>query len=652
MTAPLPSNVYRLPQADFDAIPGSPWVYWIQPIVRKVFENLSSLKEVVPPKHGLSTCDNLRFLRFWWEIPTHDIDFGLANYSLARISEKKWFPYMKGGPFKKWYGNQEYLFNWTNGGSEIKSDIVRRFPYLKGNWGMVVTNSDFYFSEGITWSDLSTKKFGVRYLPPGFGFDVKGSSGFPKNELIFVSMAVMNSQWMNYILGLLNPTVSFQVGDIARVPFQLPTHNQKRVLENLVIASIYIQQSQAQSDEKTFDFISPLPWLIGLRSLTRLQAHLQQLETQMDNEVFVLYGISPADRAAIEAELAGGALGEAEEPAPDATVEDEEEAPAAGMSAQELAVRWVSYAVGIVLGRFQPGLLGALGSAVYRRSDFAVGSLPAPDEAEFDELVGSADTFAHIDPQGGRHVFPAAVEQALQALALPDGIAVLDADSPRDLPALVSQALELMLGESQAQAVIQAAANGDLRKFLEKDFFTAWHFKWYRKRPVYWPIQSSKRSYGFVLFHEKITRDTLYALQHEPYLDTRRNAVALKMADLRTALASASGTLRKKLEKELDELQKLADELTEFARDLEAITLGGYAPEADWIDDGVILRMAPLWKVIPVWKSEPKKYWERLEAGDFDWSHMAMKYWPERVKGKCKTNKSYAIAHRHEEWYG
>jgi len=170
-----------------------------------------------------------------------------------------------------------------------------------------------------------------------------------------------------------------------------------------------------------------------------------------------------------------------------------------------------------------------------------------------------------------------------------------------------------MLGEEVAQEVIQAGAGGDLRKFLEKDFFTNWHFKWYRKRPVYWPIQSSKRSYGFVIFHEKINRDTFYAIQREPYLDTKRNAVALKISDTQAALKQAAGSLRKQLEKELDELQKLSDELAEFAKDLEAITMGGYEPKPDWIDDGVILRMAPLWKVIPIWKASPRSIGKRLK---------------------------------------
>ena len=82
------------------------------------------------------------------------------------------------------------------------------------------------------------------------------------------------------------------------------------------------------------------------------------------------------------------------------------------MTREELAVRWISYAVGVVLGRFQPGIRGALGSAIYRRDDFAIGSLPAPDEAEFDELVGPPERFAYMDAEGGRHLFAPEVEAA------------------------------------------------------------------------------------------------------------------------------------------------------------------------------------------------------------------------------------------------
>ena len=646
----LPNQVYRLRQGDFGAIPGSPWVYWLKRELRNLFINSSSIESVVHPKTGLATADNVRFLRFWWEIPVEFIKFNCPSLDISSNCGLHWFPYMKGGGIKKWYGNQNHVVNWFRNAIELKA-------YERS----AIRNPNYYFDEGITWSDVSGKGFAVRYLPPGFIFDMKGSSGFPARDELLVAIAVMNSPWMNYALGLLNPTISFQVGDISRVPFQKPGLTIQKKFDHLVPVCIYIRQWESMVAETTFDFHSPLDWQAGGLAAVQAQQRLINLETQINDLVYTLYEISPQDRQAIESELAGGmVISEAGE---NAKPEEEEEASVeVSVSRQSLALSWLSYAIGIILGRFQPGTPGALGSAIYRRSDFAIGSLPEPTEEEFNELVGEPSKFAYIDEQGGRHVFTREVEQALRELAVPDGIAVFDPNHLRDLPTLVSKALELMLGEQGAAEVIAALDEGRkttggrpssivLRQFLEKDFFTQHHIKQYRKRPVYWPIQSSKRSYGFVLFHEKIDRNTFYALQQEPYLPTKRRAVQLRLEELGKKVLTAQGAARKSIEKEMDELRQLAEELAQFAKDLEAITRGGYEPEADWIDDGVILRMAPLWSVIPLWKSEPKKYWEELVAGKYDWSHIAMKYWPERVKQACKKNKSYAIAHGHEEWY-
>jgi hypothetical protein len=633
--APLPQGVSRLSQKKFAAIPGSPWVYWIDERIRNLFKELPKLEDVAHPCQGMTTADNERFLRCWWEIGKNIIVLGCPTREHSIFTGKRWFPYMKGGGFVKWYGLRQLIINWKNDGEEIRA-----------TGRATLRNQNYYFRDGVTWSSLSAKGFAVRWMESGFLFDDKGSCGFPISCSKHSLIAVLNSSFTSFALNLLNPSISFQSGDLARVPFINVRNKQPQALERFVNQAVWYSKQKCYQDETSLDFSSSP---ISIQIISEAKAFLERIESQIDDEVFSLYDISPADRTAIKAELTGNLASESEES--DSAVTEDQEEVSHTMNTEELAARLISYAIGIVLGRFQPGEPGALGSAVYRLSDFAIGSLPVPDEAEFDELVGTTGTFAYTDPQGGRHVFSTQVEQALRTLAISDGIAVLDEGNPRDLAKLVASALELMLGETQAREITQTGAGGDLRKFLEKDFFTAWHFKWYRKRPVYWPIQSSRRSYGFVIFHEKITRETFYAIQREPYLDTKRNAVALRIADAQNALGRATGVARKKLEKELDELQKLADELTAFAKDLEAITRTGYEPEENWIDDGVILRMAPLWKIIPIWKSEPKKYWERLENGDFDWSHLAMKYWPDRVRQKCKQNKSYAIAHGHEEWY-
>ncbi len=168
--------------------------------------------------------------------------------------------------------------------------------------------------------------------------------------------------------------------------------------------------------------------------------------------------------------------------------------------------------------------------------------------------------------------------------------------------------------------------------------------------PSYWPLQSAHRSYGFVLFHERVGRDTLYRLQRD-YLDYKLNAARNALNDLLARHEGLSGREAKRVEKEIEAATKLLNELTQFSETMGRIAGEGYEPEENWIEDGAILRLASLWELIPIWYRQPRKYWERLQAGEYDWSHIAMRYWPERVKEKCGTRKSFAIAHGYEEWY-
>lgn len=623
----LPPNVYRVAQHRFDAIPGSPWIYWVSDIVRQLFGRLPALETWARLGQGLATAQNSRFIRYWWEIGIERIAIECTTQEKAINSGKRWFPHMKGGTARKWYGNREHVINWKNNGEEL-----REFE------GAVIRNPDFYFQEGTCWSRTTSSGISLRYTPPGCIIDSESPSVVGTSWPTV--MCVLNSTLAEGLLNLINPTIHYQVGDLKRLP--IVPKEPSSGLQWLMNQCINWARKRETLFENSFDFVAPQSWRDGETDTYAIGVHSGKIEVQIDNEVYRLYGISDADRAAIEAELAGGglAMDGDEDESPPADEEEQE----ASITQEELAVRCISYAVGIVLGRFQPGVPGSLGPAVYRQSDFAVGSLPEPDEAGFDDLVGAADGFAYVDADGGRHLFPAEVEEALRNLTVPDGIAVLDEDHPRDLPALVERALSLMLGADGAQEVINEGASGDLRKFLEKDFFTKWHFRWYRKRPVYWPLQSAKRSYGFVIFHERVDRMTLYTLQRD-YLDHKLNGLRLGIGDLQSQLASLSGADRKRVERQIDQATQLLDEVTEFAATMERIVRQGYQPEENWIDDGVILRLAPLWELIPIWWREPKRYWEGLEGGDYDWSHIAMRYWPERVREKCKSNKSFAIAH-------
>ena len=630
----LPPNVYRVTQRRFDPIPGAPWVYWADDAIMRAFSSGPPLGDVYPARRGVSSGDNARFYRFWWEIGTSRIAFGCQTSAHAAASKKNWVPLMKGGPALKWYGNQGHVVRWPNDGAEM-----RALP------GAVIRNPDYQFREGVTWSALTSKGMTARIMPPGFIFTDKGDSVFaPRPASV---LGLLNTSLILHLSRLIAGTIDLTCGAVAKLPLA-EAPNQ---LDTLTTECVTIAKSKSGQDETSFDFVAPPRWTTGLHELTAARSRLYALQKRIDDEVYEQYGFSAADRAAIEAQLGGGSLTDEEQGASTAE-EDQESAAEAPMTREELAVRWVSYAVGIVLGRFQPGVLGALGSAVCRRADFAIGSLLEPGEAEFDQLVGAPERFAYVDSEGGRHLCPLEVEQALLDLALPDGIAVLDEDHRRDLPTLVEKALTLMLGEESAQEIIAQGAGGNsstplrtsLRRFLERDFFTKWHLKWYRKRPVYWPFQSARRSYGLVLFHERVERDTLYVLQRD-YLDQKINGLRLQIGDLRPQLDGKDGQTRKQLERQMDDLAQILDELTQFAATTERIVREGYEPQPNWIDDGVILRLAPLWQLIPIWKTEPKKHWERLQRGDFDWAHIAMHYWPDRVREKCKSDKSLAIAH-------
>ncbi len=586
---PVP-NVYLYRQGDFDAIPGSPWVYWITSGIKRVFEELPKLEEVAKPRQGLATADNFRFLRFWWEVGIERIAFGCRSREEAIASGKKWFPYMKGGEFKRWWGNQDYVVNWWKDGMEVKAwaDPL----YGNSGWSRIIKNWEFYFRRGITYSFLTSGSFSARLSPGGFIFDVAGSSLFPESlEDIYLILGVLNSTLAHYILKIINPTVNFQVGDLARLP--IPRKSTDR-LHELVEKAIELAKKDAEEDETTWDFIVPPEWPDGIEKVARRHAELAEIERQIDEEVYRLYEISEEDRQAIEEELR-------------ITNSELENKGAESLSKKELAQKWVSYAVGIVLGRFKPGVPHAL----------------------------------------GRGRFSDDVAEKLRELAVPHGIAVLDEGHFHDLAARVFETLSIIYGEDQAAEIVHQATakQGDpvaiLRKYLSGPFFRE-HIKLYRKRPVYWLLQSPKKKYGLYLFHEKLTSDTLYRIRGEEYVAAKIRLLETKIDEMRKLKDVSEGREKRRLEKQISEFEDVLEDVREFAKKIDAILKQGYTPH---IDDGVLINMAPLWELIPLWQAELEKCWDALEQGDYDWSHMAMDYWPERVKEKCKANKSYAIAH-------
>lgn len=216
---------YESDSKDFGKIPGNPIAYWASLQIMNAFSDNPSINAIGEAKAGMTTGDNERFLREWFEVRFDKVGIGYATAEDAQQSGKKWFPYNKGGGFRKWYGLNEIVVLWENNGCEIKSAT-------KGGRKIASVRSErLYFKESITWATLTSGMFSARYSEAGALFDDKGSSAFIPMEHSKYVLAFMNSCVSNYILGMLNPTISFQSGNIGSLPIALPNNNEKKVNE-------------------------------------------------------------------------------------------------------------------------------------------------------------------------------------------------------------------------------------------------------------------------------------------------------------------------------------------------------------------------------------------------------------------------------------
>lgn len=243
---------YEVMQEDFTKIPGMPIAYWISENTREIFSQ-NTLKEIASPCIGMRTGDNARFLREWYEVDDNKVGIGYSSAIDAKNSNKKWFPYNKGGAFRRWYGNNELVVNWENDGAEIKAETRRRYPMLGENLSWKISNEKFYFRKSITWSDITSAAFSGRYSDCGALFDVKGSSCFPEEKNIYYIIGLLNTKITQEIIKILNPTITTQVGDMARIPTIIDEHRKPKV-EEMSSQNIELAKEDWNSFEISWDF--------------------------------------------------------------------------------------------------------------------------------------------------------------------------------------------------------------------------------------------------------------------------------------------------------------------------------------------------------------------------------------------------------------
>ncbi|MFF2444527.1 BREX-1 system adenine-specific DNA-methyltransferase PglX [Priestia megaterium] len=532
------SNISR----NFNKIPGLPIAYWASEETSSSFINYESLGECSKLCMGMRTGDNKRFLRLWHEINKENIGFNIRNAGEAIDSQKKWFPYNKGGKYRKWYGNNYFVVNWLNDGEEIKENTRKVYPQLGENLGWKITNESFYFKEGLTWSSLTSGNISMRYSKQGFIFDTKGSMLFSRkndNKLL----ALLNSKVAMHFLKILAPTLDYNPGSLSKLPININSEDINKLSEENIAISI----NDWDSFETSWNF-EQHPFLMHRETaktieesyhhwkkvteegFNRLKANEEEL-----NRIFIgLYGLEDA-----------------------LTPEVEDKEVTIRKADQLYDVKsFISYAIGCMLGRYSLNQKGLV---------FAGG--------EFDEnnyVTFKADKDNVIPITDDEYFEEDIVSRFAEFMKVTFSKETLEENFD-----FIAEVLGRKGNETSRQTI---------RRYFLKDFYKD-HIQTYQKRPIYWLFDSGKQN-GFkalIYMHRydestvaKVRTDYLHLLQRKYEAEMNRQDVVID-SDVSPREQTEAKKRKEKLQKQLLECREYDQVVSHVANQRISINL----------DDGV-----------------------------------------------------------------
>lgn len=545
-------GVFYATQDNFSKIPGSPVAYWVSSNLMDAY-NHKLLSQVAKPRQGMATTNNDLFLKLWFEPSIGKIGFSYGDSRSANESGAKWFPCNKGGGFRRWYGNNDYVVNYEDNGKTI-CDYIDSTPGARVKSNGRVINRDLYFNEGMTWSSLSSGLFSMRYVPKGFIFETKGSMCFAQKDKLMYLLALYNTKVIQAYLGIVSPTLDYHEGPVGRTPVVFNEDKQQDI-DYIVEENVGICRADWDSFETSWDFAEhPLvKWLRQLRDATSIGAtmayyyHGERPEVSCPVELcYMLWQGECNDRfaklKANEEELNRifiDIYGLQDELTPE--VEDKDVTVRRADLGRDIR-SLISYAVGCIFGRYsldKPGLAYAGGDwnpdQYHTFLPDADNVIPITDEEYFtDDLTG---------------LFVAWVKK------------VFGADSLEENLAFIAKALGVK-GTSPRAVIRNYFLNG----------FYADHVKIYQKRPIYWLYDSGKQN-GFkaLIYMHRYNADTS-GLVRADYLYKMEQVYESEIARMEDEIAHgasrevAQATKRKeKLVKQLKECKDYDDRLGHIA---------------------------------------------------------------------------------------
>ncbi|MEA1999070.1 MAG: BREX-1 system adenine-specific DNA-methyltransferase PglX [Euryarchaeota archaeon] len=551
---PVP-NFYRASAADFKKIPGSPIAYWVSKKIKQIFEIATPLNQNSDVAVGMSTANNEKYVRFWYEVDNLKMSLPDRKFEKENLASKRWFPFNNGGKYRKWYGNKEEVVNWENEGGKMKTD-----------GSPTIRNSQYYFKDGVTWTAISSNKLSVRSFGEGYLFSTAGFCLFNSNQYKSYFISFLNSKLSNIFLGILPPTINYNVGAIANLPIIYSrTDSSKRSIDVSSNKNMVLSKSDWDSYETSWDFTSLLLLQSEYRqptlreTYTKLRAHWQDITLEMqrlggeNNRIFIeAYGLQ--DELTPEVPLSEITLTCNPHYRYNRNKSEEE---LETLLLTDTIKEFISYAVGCMFGRYsldKPGLILANQGETIK--DY-LQQVPEPsfmpddnniipileDEYFTDDIVGRFKEFLKV---------------------------TFGAES-------LAENLEFIAGALSKSKKGGASPEKVIRDYFLKSFFKD-HVKTYKKRPIYWLFTSGKgRGFNALVYMHRYNRETLakmradYLLELEAKLDARIGM-----------LGGKSAAEKARLGKQIEELAVYAEVL--HNKSLEYIDID--------LDDGVKVNYA------------------------------------------------------------
>ncbi|EDR7187006.1 BREX-1 system adenine-specific DNA-methyltransferase PglX [Salmonella enterica subsp. enterica] len=544
----LRKNIFdKFTQHDFKNIPGMPIAYWIDLPSLLSFRHHKKLGEKIALKAGMSTGDNIKFQRYWYEVSIKKtLITNKESNTKIDIHNIKWFPCSSGGEYRKWYGNNEIVVNWENNGYEI-----RNFKFENGKTRSAVRNDEYYFREGITWSKISQGNFCVRYRPKGFVFDDTGRCGFSnnKNELLYAA-GLMCTPVVNHYLSILAPTLSFTSGELASVPYP---EIEDEIIE-LVTNAIEIAKNDWDSQEQSWDYVcSPLlehnsTQLLRNIYKQKINTNIKLVETLLlientINNIFI--DKLQLDKTIIKAVLQSEITLLCNPNYRYKNIQDHTDL--TNKYYTDITIDILSYIIGCMMGRYsldREGLVyaheGNKGFAELVAEDayktFPAdndGILPLMDDEWFDDDVTSRVKEFVRTVWGEEHL-----QENLEFIA----------------ESLCLYAIKPKKGESALDTI---------RRYLSTQFWKD-HMKMYKKRPIYWLFSSGKEKAFECLVYLHRYNDATLARMRTEYVVPLLARYQANIDRLNEQVDGASGGEATRLKRERDSLSKKFNELRSF----------------------------------------------------------------------------------------